>query len=298
MKELSLTLERKMQDLPLLPAVVARLLALDSDHDDYFDEVLALAQEDPAFALRIIKLSNGAKDAPVEPIVSLREAVVRIGTRNIASLITSMAVINVFTPTTHSEKNLWLHAIQVAVTARVVACTTSAFTVNPEQAYLCGLLHDIGRFLLFLGAKEKLNKVEADQWSTPQEHIQLETKTFGFNHSQLGERICKKWGIPDVITNVVKYHHDYDLPQVIIADARAANLIRCVQLGDLFSVFMSVNPEAINDDEATLEDKLFKACIQVCTQSPIDENQLQTLSHSILMDSENIFNGLGLGEIK
>ena len=286
-----------MQELPLVPAVVAHLLALDTDQDNYFEAVLALAQEDPALALHIIKLSNGAKDAPIEPIVSLREAVVRIGTRNIASLITSMAVIKVFTPTTFAEKNLWLHAIQVAVTARVVACTTTAFKVNPEQAYLCGLLHDIGRFLLFLGAKEKLNQVETDEWCTPQEHIQLETKTFGFNHSQLGERICKKWGIPDVITKVVKYHHDYELPEAVLAETRAANLIRCVQLGDLFSVFMSVHPEAINDEEQELEDKLFTACIDVCAPAPIDANQLQTLSHSILMDSEDIFSRLGFGGV-
>ncbi len=300
MKHLSLDeIEKKIQALPLLPSVVARLLSLDANQDNYFDEVINLAQEDPAFALHIIKISNGAKDAPVDPILSIREAVVRIGTRNIASLVTSMAVIRVFTPTTNVEKNLWFHAIQVAVTARVIACTTSAFKVNPEHAYLCGLLHDIGRFMLFQKAKEAMNQVENAAWSFPEELVVLERQQYGFNHCELGERICHKWDLPEVLSQVVKHHHDRRLSQAILNDPRSANLISTIQVADLFCAFISSHENALTLAPKLLEDSLNVACIQLaCPPAPVNAHTLQTLAKPIWLEASVIIDGLGIGSIE
>ena len=58
-------LEQRLDELPVLPAVIARLLAMSPDDHDYFEQVLQLAGEDPPLSARIIRLSNSANNAAV-----------------------------------------------------------------------------------------------------------------------------------------------------------------------------------------------------------------------------------------
>ena len=297
MEKLSLTqLDKRMDELPMLPSVVASLLALSPDDDDYFEDVMKLSQQDPAFALHIIKISNSASGKPVTPIVSLREAVVRIGTRNIASLITSLAVVQVVAPNTQAEKNLWAHAIRVAVTARVIACTTSLFSLNPDQAYLCGLLHDIGRFMLFKEAKELMNQAHSVNWQAPKQLMNMEEELYGVNHFELGARICRKWGLPDILSQVVEYHHNHELPKEITNQPKTHHLIKTIQLADLFSIFMAVNPDLHDQDPEKFTNDLEETCIQVCSPAPpVNAEQLETLASPIWLECEGIIKGMGIG---
>lgn len=297
MKKLTLAqLDKRMDELPMLPAVVANLLALNPDGDHYFEEVMTFSQQDPAFALQIIKLSNSASGLPVAPIVSLREAVVRIGTRNIASLITSLAVIRVFTPNTQAEKNLWAHAIRVAVTARVIACTTSLFSLNPDQAYLCGLLHDIGRFMLFKEAKELMNEAYSVNWQAPKQLMTMEEDLYGVNHFELGGRICHKWGIPKMLTQVVEYHHNHELPKEITIQPKTLHLIKTIQQADQFSIFLTLNPKLLAQDPEKFSVDLKETCMQVCGPTPpVNAEELQALANPIWLECEGIIKGMGIG---
>ena len=296
MEKLSLAqLDKRMDEMPMLPAVVANLLALNPDDDNYFEDVMTFAQQDPGFAMQIIKLSNSASGLPVAPIVSLREAVVRIGTRNIASLITSLAVIRVFTPNTQAEKNLWAHAIRVAVTARVIACTTSLFSLNPDQAYLCGLLHDIGRFMLFREAKELMNETYSVNWQAPQQLMTMEEDLYGVNHFELGGRICHKWGIPKMIGQVVEYHHNHELPKEITIQPKTLHLIKTVQQADLFSIFLTLNPKQLEQDPEKFTRELEDLCTQACGPTAmVNAGELQALANPIWFECEGIIKGMGI----
>src|SRR5271167_3575799 len=86
--------------LPLLPTVVLRVLRLDARSDRYFEELLAVAEEDPTFAVRLIRLSNAPTSAPAKPIVTIRQAIIRLGARECAGLVTALAVSRIFVPAT------------------------------------------------------------------------------------------------------------------------------------------------------------------------------------------------------
>lgn len=288
-------MERKLQELPLLPTVVARLMMLSSSDDNFFDEVLKLAEEDPPLALRIIKLSNSAASAPINPITNLQGAIVRIGARQITGLVTSMSVMRVFAPSTQGEKNLWAHAIQVAVASRLIARNSSAKNVDPEQAYLCGLLHDIGRFVLFEDAPEELGKVDETNWTSPRQLVEVENETYGFDHAELGWRVCKKWGLPATVNDVVKNHHIYSLPDNLARNTRLADLIRVIQMADFFSVFMLLNPGALSWETTKLERNLKEQCIHpACSVPPVTAAQLCELASPVIEESSKIEAGLGL----
>lgn len=289
-------LERTLEELPLLPTVVVRLLALDVNDDEFFEKVLKLSEDDPTFAMRVIKLSNSASSSPISSISTLQDAVVRLGPKAIAGLITSMAVMRVFLPTTQGEKNLWIHSIQTAVAARAIAKLTPTLKANPEQAYLCGLLHDIGRFVIFDKSSGDLNIVEESNWESPKQLVDTETDIYGFNHAQLGEKVCKKWRLPDIVTRVVKNHHVYDLGDRPSSELKANNLTLIVQLADFFSVFMMLSPNSLESDKETLLKDLHNKCISPSSSKPpITAKQLLDIAPKALLEAEKIASDLGVG---
>lgn len=285
--------DKKIEDLPVLPAVVSRLLALNPNDDNHFEDVLKLSQEDPTFALRIIKLSNSASSAPVLPITTLQNAVVRIGTKYIASMAASMAVMHVFTPSTQGEKNLWIHAIQVAVTAKAMAKLSDS--IDPETAYLCGLLHDIGRFILFDKKSKTLDQVEEFNWQTNKHLTDIEHKSYGIDHAALGYRICEKWQLSELLSNVVLNHHNYDSAKFFSADPGLYSMLHIIQMADFFSVLMMLNPDALTWNLADLETSLSERCVHPAfSPLPIDINQLASLAPQIMEDANQLAAGLGL----
>ncbi len=293
-------LKRKIVKLPPLSTVVTRLLALNPDNDNFFDSVLALAKEDPTFTLRIIKLSNSAINTPVEEIIGIREAIVRIGTSQIAGLIASMSMAEVFIPTSQKERNLWRHAIQVAVIARVLACATTAFSVNPEQAYLCGLIHDMGKFVIPAEQLEQTNENPGpldSNTKTAQQYIHSEKNASGFNHAILGMHICKKWQLPEILCNVVRYHHQQELPKAIGNDLKCAHLICITQLADIISIFFTLHPEVLDFDLEKIEEYLKINCIEpFLGKAPVTANELATLIAPMWLEANMAIKNLKLAD--
>jgi len=286
-------LEKKLEELPLLPAVIVRLLALNLNDESYFEKVLALSEQDPTFALRVIKLSNSPIRSPVSPITTLRDAVIRLGVTSVAGIVTSMSAIRVFIPTKQGEKNLWLHSMQVAVASRTIARMAPELKLHPDQAYLCGLMHDIGRFVLFDKASEELNLVEESNWDSPEQLVAIEQEHYGFDHSELGCRVCKKWELPQVVIDVVANHHVYNSANKPTKNPLLNNLLRVVQMADTFSVFMMLNPEAVSWNPEDLLKELDAKCVQrLGANPPITAKQLQAQTSQILDESNKMLSGL------
>lgn len=139
------TLDKLLANAPVLPNVVSKMLVLDKESEDYYEDVLSLASEDPFIAAKIIFLANSAALAGRTKIETLTQAVVRVGINQVSTLITSISLSKSFKPTHQSHRNLWLHSLKVAIAATKIAQLNQ---INGEQAYLSGLLHEIGRFIL------------------------------------------------------------------------------------------------------------------------------------------------------
>jgi len=183
----------------------------------------------------------------------------------------------------------------VAVGAKLITQAAPALEVNPEQAYLCGLLHDIGRFVLFDKASDQLNMVEDTHWQTPAELVQSERELYGFNHSELGQRVCIKWALPQIIIDVVANHHEFDLPDSLFADSPLGHLIRIVQMADFFSVLILLNPDAMSWQSDVLEKALHDRCVLVSSsEPPLSAKQLQAQADRIIEESNKKVVGLGL----
>ncbi len=283
-------MQRKIDELPLLPQALVKLLQLNRSSEEFFDEFERVVKEDPTFAVRVIALANSASSSPVSPITSIREAITRMGAATISGLVSSLAVQRVFMPSEPGEVRLWTHSIFVACAAEEIARMAVDLRVDPGQAYLAGLLHDIGRFVMLEHAPDELHAVDASDWHTPDELLQADADVYGYTHSELGHLACHRWGLPESICELVRNHHE-SLP-ADIEPGSAAAINFCVQLGDRLSIF--VLEDEFDDDEQLL------ARIQQTCLDPVDDRQrmaasdlLNRVSH--MRDAgESLLSGLGL----
>lgn len=198
-------LERRLANLPVLPTVVSKLMGLDANADGYFQEVRRLIELEPTFSARVLAVANSASSAPRFPITSVRGAVLRLGSVPAANLVLSAAIARVFVPRDDWEKGLWRHALHVALAARKVASASRDPELDPEEAYVCGLLHDLGRFVLFDHASPEVR--EAERTLRDEALLAAERTLCGMTHAEIGALACSKWRLPEVLTAVVREHH-------------------------------------------------------------------------------------------
>ncbi len=230
-------IEQHLKLLPLLPAVVTRLLALNPGDDDYMDEVYKLARQDPTLSVRLVEYATRTiAYEPAKDRLELRHAMARLGTRKIAGLITTLSMLSAFDPRTQSDRDLWIHSVEVAVIVRHLATMMPDLRFMPEQLYLSGLLHDIGRFIVFQSVPEAPAIVDEANWGDPDGLIGAELDVLGFSHEDVGALACRQWGMPDSITEIVASHHRKDLPRETLEEQQLLKRICLIQIADACSM--------------------------------------------------------------
>jgi putative nucleotidyltransferase with HDIG domain len=285
-------MENMIDELPMLPQVLVRILQLDPNAGDFFEEFGKLTKEDPAFAVRLIALANSSSSAPIAPIVSIREALTRMGAKAIRNLVASLAVQRVFLPTKPNEVRLWKHSVFAAFAASMIAEIASELRVDPAQAYLVGLLHDVGRFVMFEHAASELLKVDERNWETLEQLIEAEIEVFEFDHSELGFRACIHWKLPELICDVVRWHHTPIKKEIATGSLDA--MLFCVQAAD--NLCLSIL-ECDDFDDIPTDDRI-QRIVDSCLKA---DQQAHFLSATVLAgkldriraDSQELLSGLG-----
>jgi putative nucleotidyltransferase with HDIG domain len=288
-------LERKLRRLPMLPSVFGELIALDSEADDYTARVGEVAGRDPALAGRLLSVANGAVSAPASQITTLREALVRLGARRVSTLISSFAMMQVFVPTTRAQRDLWRHAVQVAVAAQEIA-GRSGRGVEPQMAYVAGLLHDVGRFVQGERAADATPRVEVAEWNAPQSLIASERARLGADHCTLGWMAARIWRLPRALGEAIRLHHVH-APLVGKVSPQGEPLVRTIQQADCLSHLVLRDADGlIGLDASALEAQLAQHC--VCPTwglPPLGPDALAGLLPTLRQRSAAQFAALGLG---
>lgn len=194
--------------LPPFPRIGERLLALLRDPDSADVAAVAdLANSDPAIAAALLKMANSAAFGGLSPIKDLRQAIPRLGMRRVSSLITTLVMKGHFGATSRRgrrlQEALWDHAVATALAARRLA---DAGGGDPEESYLAGLLHDVGK-LLVLKAVDHLESREPGLELTPE----VEQELLAVLHPQVGHHVLRQWRLPEPICQAALRHHAEEL---------------------------------------------------------------------------------------
>ncbi len=198
----------EVRDLPTRPRIYARLLDALSNPETSLAQVAAIIEQDVAIAARVLHVVNSAYVASVERISSVTAAVARLGVNRIKFLALTVEVFNAYTgrePPGMSLDALFEHSLTVGTTAmRLLARDRQ----QAEDAFLAGLLHDVGKLVLLDRAPKRFAALLQEQRRTGVHLHQLERREMGASHAELGAYLLGLWGLPYPLMEAVANHHD------------------------------------------------------------------------------------------
>jgi putative nucleotidyltransferase with HDIG domain len=196
--------------LPAMPSVPQRCLDILRDPDFNVRKLVKELEAEPVLALLVVRAANAASYGRGAASQGLDQAVVRIGARQLRTLITEYAVNELFESSNRKLKDanrkVWQHSIVVALLARDIAALVG--NIEPDTCYLAGLLHDIGKPVLgamILEIDRKLGRQTPDWIDLPTWTQIVET-----SHRKVGVAVATEWKIPDAITAAIRDCSDYD----------------------------------------------------------------------------------------
>jgi HD-like signal output (HDOD) protein len=190
--------------LPLPPRVATEVLALSRDQDADFARIAQLLHQDPALAGHVLRIANSPAYLPRSPIVSLQQAITRLGLKLLAEIALIASVQSgVFRVPGHENelRQIWRHALASGAFGREVARSLRS---NVESAFLCGLLHTIGKPLVLQTTIDLAGKldlaVQADDVTALIEEF----------HVQAGGLLASRWGLPRAVCDAIALYLTYD----------------------------------------------------------------------------------------
>lgn len=189
-------------EVPLLPQTATQVLSVCNESTCDAHKLADLIQRDPALAGHVLSVANSAAYAPRETIVSLPQAISRLGFRVVCDIALAVALKGkVFTVRGHDARvrALWQHSALAGAWAKELA---RARRKNVEGAFLCGLLHDVGKPAVLQAALELFAHHDL-----PHDDALLDTWTHEF-HTQVGSLVLARWNFPEWMSAAVKHHHD------------------------------------------------------------------------------------------
>ena len=236
-------------DLLPLPATINELIKLDIDNVTAND-ISEVIEKDPALVAKVLRLSNSAYYGLTQRVTTITHAIVCLGFNKVKSLAYTAATQQVLKDGLESygmkENELFEHCIAVAIGSRLISEKTGIHT--PEEVYIMGLLHDVGKLMIDQFAGEELKSTWELYKGGSLKMYQAEEEVLGFNHGNVGAEIAKKWNFPQELCDVIEYHHNPDK-----ADIRSRKSAYIVHIADGIAKTLDVGKGTVPNQDTKLE---------------------------------------------
>jgi putative nucleotidyltransferase with HDIG domain len=223
-------------ELPAMPASISEVISACDDQDMTVGQLSQVVLRDQSLTANILKLANSSFYGHSRRVTTVTEAVVVLGFSAIKSLAISSHTARLLSgglPGYGLQRGeLWRHSIAVAFTARRLAVELKLAPV--EEAFVAGLLHDIGKLILSSYMENTFDEVTriAQERRIPF-HL-VEAQLLGFDHAELGAQIANAWSFPPELEEAIRFHH---APH----DATLKpSLAHCVHLADAACMMLGV----------------------------------------------------------
>ena len=239
-RELDRQIERRISagrlDLPMLPQVASEVIAGGLDDSTDIQALAGLLNRDQALAGHVLRVANSPIYAGGARIQTIQQALVRIGFSQLREIVVAVALrTRVFNQAGQQEllSALWTHSVVAAAYAREVA---RALRANVESAFLCGLLHDVGKPVV-LGVALDLAKDAGVKLG----RARLEETLVAY-HTLAGQRLAAHWCLPDATAEAIAKHHDF------VAATQHAQTVQITCLANVLAHWALDTDEPATDD--------------------------------------------------
>jgi len=225
-----------LDSLPTLPAVVVRVLQVTGDDRSAASDVVRLVGSDQSLAAKILSVARSAAYGVREPVTTLERGIPLLGLATIRSIALAAGIFDCFGKRSggagraFDRVEFWKHALAVACAARRLARARPELVSQPEEAFVAGLLHDLGKVALDAIFPKAYDRVALEANHARGDIADSERAILGADHTVAGRRLAERWRLPRELRETIWLHH-------LAADALPASvanpsLISLVQLAD------------------------------------------------------------------
>lgn len=213
-----------LSNLPVFHSVAVRLQQTLAKRDFTIDEVLELISEDQSLAGKVLKVANSSFYAGLSKVATIKEAIVRLGAQEIANVAMMASQFECYKSSNdilnENMQGLWTHAFACAVGAKWLARKAGYPDLAP-QAFMGGLLHDIGKLALL--------KVLDDIVKSGESRINLTKPLIDeiliSMHEEVGYNLMRSWCLPETYASISIQHHtaEFDSNNILLMTVRLSN---------------------------------------------------------------------------
>ncbi len=196
----------RLDKLPSSAATFHELSRLASSPDTRIDDIADTVTNDPAMSAKVLQLVNSAYFGLARPSASIRHAVSYLGVDLLKGLTLTASVFAAMEDSPvagFSIDEVQRHSL---LTARLAKRFLAGGRMA-ESAFTAGLMHDIGKIILALGAPERTTEVLEEVRRSPRPWHVIEKERFGVTHAEVGAYLLGAWGLPYHVVEAVAYHH-------------------------------------------------------------------------------------------
>ena len=266
-------------DLPTMPHVASLVMQKVADPNATARDLHEIISQDQAMTARILKIANSPFYGSARKVSQLTNAIVVMGFNAIRSLVMASALNDFLKSYGLIEKLLWEHSMGCAALSKKIARLVR-FS-NIEEAFLAGLMHDIGKVVINLKLPDKMREVVQEVYYSPElTFARVEQEILGFDHAQVGRLVAGKWRFTDEMEEAIGCHIKPEEATILPA------LAHIVHLANAFCHKLEIGPTRNRDlDIAALNSakmlKMDQAAIDSLMEEMIQELQTYPNTFSI-----------------
>lgn len=201
---------KKIDDLPTLPVVVSKILQVVGATKTASKDLADVISKDPSLSAKILRMANSSFYGLRNEVSSINHGVVILGFHTIKYLALGASSLNSIKKknmtVSLSEEKFWEHSIACGICARLIASKTG-YPV-PEEAFVAGLIHDVGKLLLDKFLSTDYKKAILFSREKKRTLFEAEKKIVGVTHTTIGKWLSEEWGLPSPLTYAITYHND------------------------------------------------------------------------------------------
>jgi putative nucleotidyltransferase with HDIG domain len=226
----------KLQDIRTLPVVAMKVNDLINDPNSSSSDIAEVLKKDQVLTAKILRLVNSSYYAIPGGVTDVQRALAFLGFNTLAQLVLGLSVYSIFSASDiedFSMPEFWRHALATAVCSEILAKRLKLS--KPEEAFTCGLLHDVGKLVLNEIDSDRLKQIVTETKKRECSFVEVERELDMPGHSFIGEVIAAKWGLPQSIRLAIRYHH-FDVSKMDSILSSQKPMIQVVRLANAICV--------------------------------------------------------------
>ncbi len=221
----------KIESLPTLSNVYQKLVSELQDPNSTHETIAKVISLDQSTSMKVLRVANSPLFLHTRRVETISDAVLQLGFIEIRNIVLALSVINVFKSQFNFNKmnisDLWKHSVAVATASKMIS--EKVAPKESENAFLGGILHDVGKLILILYFSDEYEEVYNQLENKTGSISALENEMFGFDHAYVGSLLAKYWKLSDTIIDIIRYHN------LGVVEEKFDTSVAIVHLGDIFA---------------------------------------------------------------